>query len=245
MTKNLVFLHGFPFNRTSWSAEIGHFSDHRVLAPDLRGHGGGPEGPAPWFIHHYVEDLKKFLDEKSADRAILCGLSMGGYVALHFAEKYPERVEALVLANTQAGPDSNEAKDKRYQTVEKLHQDGLQAMAADMAKGMLAESTLRENPEVLGRVVAMIQGNKAENAAKVVGALAARRDATPFLKSLRCPTLVIAGDQDKVISPEAGRAMADAIPGAEFALLSGAGHLSNLEQPAAFQKRVREFLRKL
>ncbi len=242
--QNLVFLHGFPFNGSSWDAETQHFSrEHNVLAPDLRGHRGGPDSPGPWFVEHFVEDLKSLLDQKGYAKMVLCGLSMGGYVALHFAQKYPERLAGLILCDTRADPDSNEAKDKRFATLQKIQADGLAAFAEDFSRSVLAESSLQAKPDLQKKVAAMITGNKQSSVAMVLGTLASRRDSTPYLAAIRVPTLVLVGDQDKITPVEVNQVLAKAIPGARLEVIPGAGHLSNLEQPELFQKKVEEFLR--
>ncbi|MEQ1722615.1 MAG: alpha/beta hydrolase [Pseudobdellovibrio sp.] len=115
---NLVFLHGFPFNSSSWGPQVEYFKNKcNVLAPDLRGHRNGPNEAGAWMIAHFAEDLKQLLVENKIEKAVICGLSMGGYVALHFAQQYPEMVAGLVLCDTQADADSNEVKDKRYITI--------------------------------------------------------------------------------------------------------------------------------
>lgn len=242
---DLVFLHGFPFDGSSWDPQRDFFSDYSLITPDLRGHGAGPRDHAPWFTHHFVEDLRSLLDARAVSRAVICGISMGGYIALHFAQKYPERVKALVLCDTQAGPDSNEAKDKRYATVQKIFAGGIEAFAEDFSRSVLSEETLRVRPEVQRKVAAMIRANTAADAAQVVATLAARRDATPFLAEIRMPTLVVAGEQDKTIPVEKSRELAGAIAGAELRIISGAGHLPNLEQSDAFNRVLAEFLGKV
>lgn len=243
---NLLFLHGFPFNGSSWEPQLAAFrKSHKVLAPDLRGMGKGPQENPPWFIHQFVEDVKELLDQNRIDKAVVCGLSMGGYIALHFAQKYPERLQALVLCDTQAGPDSNEAKDKRFLSAQKLRQQGLPAFAEEFSRNVLGESTLKEKPEIQKQVAAMIGGNCIESVAQLFGTLASRRDSIPFLPEIKVPALVVVGEQDKVTPPELSRAMAEKIPGAELAVISGAGHLSNLEQPEAFNRRLGDFLAKL
>lgn len=238
---NLIFLHGFPFNGSSWNAQVEHFNAHTAFAPDLRGHGNAKEEPGPWFMHHYAEDLKKFLDEKKIDKAILCGLSMGGYVALHFAQKYPASVAGLILCDTQAGPDSNEAKDKRFATLQKIQQEGLEKFAQEFSRNVLSESNLARLQKP---VAEMILKNKSTNVAQVLGTLASRKDSTPHLAEIKCPTLVLVGEEDKVTPPALNQKMAEAITGAEFYTIKGAAHLSNLEQPEEFNSRVEAFLQK-
>ncbi|MGZ3694714.1 MAG: alpha/beta fold hydrolase [Bdellovibrionota bacterium] len=240
---NLLFLHGFPFNASSWDAQAIHFGkDHQVFAPDLRGHASGPQDNPPWFIHHFVEDMKALLDRKGVDKAVVCGLSMGGYVALHFVQKYPERVKALILCDTQAGADSNEAKDKRYAAEQKIYAAGLPAYAEEFSKNVLSKETLNENLELQKKVIGMITNNNISAVTMILATLASRRDSTPFLAGIEVPTLVIVGDEDTVTPPNLAKLLTDKISGAKLALIPGAGHLSNMEQPEEFNRVVGEFL---
>ncbi len=117
----IIFLHGFPFNSSSWDDQVSYFNKrYQVYAPDLRGHRTGAAPPGPWMIAHFAKDLLDFMDQKRIRRAIICGLSMGGYIALHFAAKYPDRIAGLILCDTRADADGNEAKDKRFETIQKV-----------------------------------------------------------------------------------------------------------------------------
>lgn len=242
---NLIFLHGFPLNGKSWKPQVEHFKNQwNVLTPDLRGHGMGVvgEGSGPWLIAHYAEDLKKFMDQNNIQEAVLCGLSMGGYVALEFMSQYPRRVSKLILCDTQAGADSNEAKDKRYVDIEKLMHGSLAGFAQGFLKKVLSEKTQKENPELSRHLEDLILGNKKEKLAMVLSALASRKDSTAMLSTISVPTLVVVGSEDKVTTPEVNKKMAQAIVGSEFKLIEGAGHFSNLEQPQAFNSIVNTFL---
>lgn len=270
MQTPIVFLHGFPLSGKSWQPQLEFFgagganvgaaggfvgAGHafvgagqafvgagQAFAPDLRGHGSGPTGPGPWFLHHYVEDLVAWLDHKGLERVVLCGLSMGGYIALQFALEHPERLAALVLADTRADADSNEAKDKRFASVKQILQGGMAGFAPGFAKNALGATTQREQPALVDRVEAMMMANRPEHAALVLGALAARKDASADLGRIRCATLVLVGEEDKVTPVEAAEALAKGISGAKLRVIPRAGHFANLEQPAAFNEALAAFL---
>lgn len=242
--RDIIFLHGFPFDGSLWAPQV-EFIDgaHREYTPDLRGHRDGPASPGPWFVQDFADDLLAQMDRDKVERAILVGHSLGGYVALHFIQQHPDRVEGLVLANTRADADDNAAKDKRHATVKKLREHGMESFAADFTKAVLAESTLAERPEVAKKVAAMITANRVEPAALVVGALASRRDSTPFLRDIRVPTIVLAGEQDKIAPVEVMRVMAGEIRGSEFHVIPKAAHMAGLERPEEFNKCLGHFLR--
>lgn len=240
---NLVFLHGFPFDSSTWKPQVEHFQNlYFTIAEDLRGHSSGKIGPGPWMIDHYVEDLKATLDQKEIETAILCGVSMGGYIALNFYLRYPERVEALILSNTQAAGDSNEAKDKRFKTIQKIQREGLKDFADQFSKSVLCVKTLNTNPRLQKKIETTIAQQNPENTALVLGALAARKDLTAELSKIKCPTLVITGAEDKIIPSAVCETLAKSIPQAHFEIIEGSGHLPNLECPDQFNQILDQFL---
>lgn len=241
--KNLIFLHGFPFNSSSWDSQVEHFKKtHTVLAPDLRGHRNGPSEDGPWMMAHFAEDLKQLMIDHKMDQAVICGLSMGGYIALHFAKQYPNMVAGLVLCDTQADADSNEAKDKRFATIQKIQKDGLNAFAQDFSKNVLSENTLVQKPEIQKKVISMITENKLQDVVMNVGALASRRDSNPYLADFNFPTLVLVGAEDKVTPVAVSQKLAAGIKNSTLKTIEKAGHLSNLEQPDIFNGYLEDFL---
>ena len=242
---SIVFLHGFPFDSSAWKPQVEHLQGrYEVYAPDLRGHGTARAPDGPWMISHYVSDLEKFLDEKKIAKAILCGLSMGGYIALQFVAKHQDRVEGLVLCDTRADADSNDAKEKRYQSIEKIQRSGVQDFARDFSKSVLSETTIRQRPEIQRQVEAMILDNKSENIVRVLAALASRWDNRAMLSAIHCPTAVFVGADDKVTPPELSEVIAGGIEDSELRIIENAGHLSNLEQPEIFNRFLDGFLEK-
>ncbi len=242
---SVIFLHGFPFDSSTWKAQADHLKGrYQVWTPDLRGHGGGAAPAGPWMISHFVRDLENFMNEKKIAKAILCGLSMGGYIALQFVAKHPERVEGLVLCDTRADSDSNDAKEKRFDTIEKILKEGTAGFAKDFSKNVLSESTLRNRPEIQREVEAMILSNKPENVVRVLAALASRWDNRAGLSSIKCPTAVFVGADDKITPPELSEIIAGGIEDSEFQIIENAGHLSNLEQPETFNEYLDSFLEK-
>lgn len=242
---NLIFLHGFPLNGNSWKPQKEYFQkDWSIFAPDLRGHGLGAsgEGSGPWLIAHFSDDLKKFMDDHQMEEAHLVGLSMGGYVALDFISRYPRRIKKLILCDTQAGADTNEAKEKRYLDIEKLLHGSLSSFAQGFLKKVLSPNTEKENPGLFRELEEMILGNRKEKLAMVLGALASRKDSTAMLSSISIPTLVIVGSEDKVTPPEVNQKMAHGILGSQYQVIQGAGHFANLERPQQFNSVLGTFL---
>jgi pimeloyl-ACP methyl ester carboxylesterase len=194
----------------------------------------------------YAADLAALLDALGVDEVVLCGLSMGGYIAFEFLRNWRSRVRGLVLMDTRAEADSPEGRRARDAAAAVARERGSSAVAEAMLPKVLSPATLQEHPETAERIRALMAGT---SPAGIVGALAAMRDrpgSEPLLPTLAdLPTLVLVGEADDLTPPEPARAMAKAIPGARFAVVPGAAHLPPVEQPAATTALLREFLESL
>lgn len=238
----VVMIHGFPFTRALWARQAAALAaDFRVLAPDLRGLGESELGPAPQPLERYVDDLLALMDAVGAERAALVGLSMGGYIALRAVERAPERFWAAVLADTRAEADGDESKLARAAGIRTLHAGGKSAFVA----GFLPKLLARPDSETGRALAAMMLGNEASGMANALAAMQGRTDTSRALASFALPVLVIVGESDALTPPEMSRSIAARIPGARLEILPGAGHVSNLEAPAAFDAALTGFLREV
>ncbi len=249
----LLLVHGFPLDRTLWAAQTRGLADvARVIAPDLRGCGESGTTPGDVTMDAYADDLRALLDALGVKNAVIAGLSMGGYIAFAFYRKYAHRVRALILANTRAGADSPEGKKGRDENAALAREKGAAAIAEKMLSKMLTPKTIAERPDVAKAAYALMARQPVEG---IVGALTAMRDrpdSTPTLAVISVPTLIITSPDDTLIPPKESEAMRDAIRGArpatgrgvcDLVSIPGAAHLSNFEQPDAFNRAVREFLK--
>jgi pimeloyl-ACP methyl ester carboxylesterase len=238
----IVFLHAFPLNRTMWAQQEAALSPHcRVVTIDLRGHG---ESDAP--LWHYsldlaAEDVRALLDHLSIPQAVFVGLSMGGYILFAFYRRYAGLVKGFVLADTKAQPDTPEGKEGRFQMAQTAYKNGPSAVADIMIPKLLSPATIRTKPEIVQRVRMMIEGNQVSGIAGDLMAMAERPDSIPLLKQISCPTQIIVGESDQATPLSDAKLMADQIPGARLAVIPGAAHLANLEQPELFTQIVRSF----
>lgn len=232
----VVFLHAFPLSSEMWAAQRDALAPMaRTVAFDVRGLGRSGLGPGAFMLEHVVDDLLALLDDLRVRRAILCGLSMGGYVALRAVERAPERVAGLLLADTRAEADGNEAKVKRAAALRALVDErALPAYATGFLAGALSPATLAQQPALVARLRAWIEAQPVSGVRAALLALASRTDQTHALAGIRVPTRVVVGADDALTPPEVARALAAAIPGADVEEIPGAGHFSNLENPAAF-----------
>ena len=238
----LLLVHGWPVDRTMWAGQLGGLGTYaRILAPDLRGFGGSTVHP-PYTIDQYADDLVAFLDALGLARAVVCGLSMGGYVAFAMLRRHRDRVRALVLADTRATADTDEARENRRRQIALIEQEGMSALADRQLQPMIGRTTLERQPELAEGVRRMMASVSPEGAIGALRAMTDRPDSTPLLATIDAPTLVVGGAEDGITPPGVLRAMAEQIPGSRVEIVEQAGHLSPLERPAAFNHVVSEFL---
>jgi 3-oxoadipate enol-lactonase len=247
MKPTILFIHGFPFDHSMWRRQLDALSGWQCLAPDLRGAGtaDAPASPDEYSMGSYARDLIGFLDERHVESVVVCGLSMGGYITFELLRQVPQRVRAAILCNTKSTADTPDAKRGRDTLAAKARNQGASAVAEDLVPKLVAGATRERRPEIVREVTALIERQPVVGIVGALRALRERPDSTPLLGEIRVPVLVIAGDDDQ-ITPAAGmQEMARAIPGARFALIRHAGHLTPLEQPAAVNAELESFLAKL
>jgi pimeloyl-ACP methyl ester carboxylesterase len=238
----IVFLHAFPLNRTMWAVqEHALSSQFRIITIDLRGHG---ESDAPlwrYTLEQSAGDVSALLGHLEIRRALFVGLSMGGYILFAFYRRYAARVKGLILADTKAQADTEEGKNGRFQLAQIAYKKGPSAIADVMIPKLLSPATIQTNPDLVQQVRAMIEGNQISGIAWDLMAMAERSDSVPRLSRITCPTQIIVGELDIATPPSDAKLMADQIPNARLAIIPHAAHLSNLEQPEAFNQIVSAF----
>jgi len=240
----IIFLHGFPFNHTMWD-EQARLCEPRfqVMNHDLRGHGRGELGGGQYLFEFFVDDLLHLMDTQNIDKAILCGLSMGGYIALRMTERHSDRIQGLILCDTRSEADSDQAKLNRAADFRLIQKEGLPAFADRFLKKALAPSTCIKNPALAATVKQMITLNSITGVQGVLIALATRTDTTAALATFQVPTLILVGAEDPITPPAAAAALQSQIAGSRMAIIPEAAHLSNLENPQAFNVQFLDFLK--
>lgn len=238
----VVLLHAFPLNRSMWEPQIAAlFGECRCIVPDLRGFGESPKA-GPYSMERNADDVVALLDALQIERAVIAGLSMGGYAALAMWRHHRRRVRALVLADTRAGADNAEGKQKRDELIAVAEAGGAAAVAVRQITGLVGKSTREKQPELVERIRSLMAS---QDPAGIIGALQAMRarpDSTPLLGEIDVPTLVVVGEEDTVTPVKEARAMHEAIRGSRLEVIPEAGHLSNLERPAAFNAALSDFV---
>ena len=239
----IVLIHGYPFNRSLWTEQIPALSDsYRIVAPDLRGFGESDASQDPSTMNQLAADVAALMDHLDIARATIGGLSMGGYVALAFYKQFPSRVRALVLADTRAQADTEEAKQTREQQAEKALSEGMAGIADAMLPKLLTPETVSKRPEIVKFVRDMMLQTKPEGAAAALRGMAEREDQTGLLSKITVPTLILVGAEDAITPVADSEKMHQAIEGSRLVVLDHAGHVSNLERTQQFNDALLEFL---
>jgi 3-oxoadipate enol-lactonase len=242
----VVLIHGFPFSLEMWTPQIKALQkEYRVVAYDLRGHGTSGAGDGQYALEFFVDDLFGLLDHLKIEKSVLCGLSMGGYIALRAIERNPDRVRGLILADTQSNADSNEAKLRRADAIKSVKAIGVDAYAAVFVKSVFAAQTFVSNKAAVEKISRIVRANSSIGVCGALLALVSRTDTTEALQGIEVPTLVLVGEHDALTPPSAAEGMHNRIPNSEFHVISNAAHLSNLENPDEFNEHLLNFLARL
>jgi 3-oxoadipate enol-lactonase len=247
----LVLIHAFPLNARMFEPQL-ELADGgwHVLAPQLRGFDlsratdvstESRDLPAT-SIDDYAADVIDLLDALHVDEAVIGGVSMGGYIAFAVFRHAPRYFQGLVLADTRPQADTPEGVEGRKRMLTLVRAKGPAAVADEMLPKLLSDETKRQRPEIVDRVRELVLANSTEAIANAISALMTRPDSTPLLSSIHCPTLIVVGERDTITPPSLSDAMRAAIPGSELVTIPGAGHLSTVEQPRAFNQALARFL---
>jgi 3-oxoadipate enol-lactonase len=239
----IIFIHGFPFDKSSWAPQMAFMrKTQRVIAYDIRGFGATTLGTAKPSMRTYADDLVKFMDNMGIPKAIVCGLSMGGYILFNAVQRYPERFKALILCDTQTIADTEEAKKKRQQTIELIKTDGLATFTEGVVKNVFCAESRIHKTEAIAKTKDIILSTPKETIIAGLTALAERPDMTASLKGIKIPTLIICGKEDSMTPTNQAEALHIAIKNSVLQIIEKAGHLSSLEQPDVFNRHLAGFV---
>jgi pimeloyl-ACP methyl ester carboxylesterase len=231
VTDTLLLIHGFPLDGTQWDPQVGALSGSiQVLAPSLPGFGGEPGAGEVMTMDAAARRSLAALDEAQAEQAVVCGLSMGGYVALELWRQAPERFQGLVLANTKSGADDEAGRERRLALAARLEAEG-NGFLVEAPGPLLSEGA---DEETWQRVRDIVAAQPAQSIAAAARGMAERPDSTGDLGSITVPTMVVVSTADTLIPAEVTAPMAEQIPGATLETIDGVGHLSNIEAPGEF-----------
>ncbi|MEI7772404.1 MAG: alpha/beta fold hydrolase [Chloroflexales bacterium] len=236
----LLLIHAFPLSGAMWRPQVQALQGQlRLIAPDLRGFGGTDAPPGPYTMDQHADDLAALLDQLGVGQATLCGLSMGGYIAMAFMRRHAARARALILADTRAGADSAEAQAGREANARIAEAQGAAAIADKMIPGLVAPGA---GQELRAALRDMIVANTPQGIAGALRGMALRPDSTASLRAASVPAVVIVGEEDGLTPPTEAGQITMALAGSYVMTLPGAGHLSSMESPEAFTTALRAFL---
>lgn len=239
----IIFLHGYPFDKTMWKGQLDFLkSSYRAIAIDIRGFGKSTDEESTLSIDMFGNDLIQFMDKLNIDKAIICGLSMGGYIALNLIKRFPSHFEALILCDTQCIADTAEGKEKRYKTIEEIEAEGVTNFNESFIKKVFHKDSIKNKTKLVEQLRNVVFTNSKNIITKGYAALAEHLETCSSLSKISIPTLIICGREDQVTPLAQSEFMNKNIKGSILHIIDNAGHVSNLEQPKEFNKYLGEFL---
>jgi 3-oxoadipate enol-lactonase len=243
--KPVVLLHAFPLDRTMWRPQIDALraANYRVILPDLKGFGENHAASDFNSMEEMAREVASFLDMIEIERAVIGGLSMGGYVTLNLFRLFPEKFSALLLFDTTSAADTDEKRQSRFEMIEKIERRGAAALIENMLPNLVSDHTKTEKPDLYQQINSMIEQVNPKAAIAALQAMAERSDHTALLKQITVPTLLIFGAEDKITDLETAEMMRSKISGAKLCVIPKAGHYSNLEAPDDFNRCLIQFLK--
>ncbi len=240
----LIFIHAFPLCNRMWDKQVEAFQNkYKVIVYDLRGLGYSEATDTVFTIDSHVEDLIAIINSLKLEKPVICGLSMGGYIALRALELGQNKFKAAILCDTKSEADTNINKINRAKQIKQIKAGDKAAFYGNFVKGAVSEKNYSENPALLEFVNTMMGWQKDIAVAGALMTLAARTDTTEFLERIDLPVLVVVGKEDKLTPPEYSKLIYGKIRNADISMIDNAGHFSNMENPEEFNKVVAKFLK--
>ena len=239
----IILIHGFPFNKSMWNGQVAALMDnYRVIAYDIRGHGNSDSGIDDFFVELFVNDLIRLMENLGIEKPILCGLSLGGYIALSAVLKYPARFDGLILNDTQCIADTPEIKENRCTAIIRIKEKGVEQYADEIIKNLFAPESFINRGNVIAEVKEMIISTPKQSLCNTLHALAERKETCTQLPEINIPVLIMVGEEDKITPIAVAQQLHEKILNSKLEIIQHAGHLSNLENPIAFNTHLVKFL---
>jgi len=242
--KGILFIHGFPYDHNMWQKQVEELETvYHCISYDIRGLGSSPAGDGQFTMESFVDDVGFIIDELKLDKPILCGLSMGGYIAFRCMERMQDKFSGLIICDSKSEADNNEAKLKRANAIKTINTESVQKFVGDFIPGCFAQSSINNikipYKEVLNRSMKF-------DPAGVKGcqlAMLSRTDTTSYLPQIKIPALLICGEDDRLTPPEIMKLTAEKITNSEFVIVPEAGHMTPIENPKFVNKVITKFLK--
>ena len=239
----IILLHGFPFDKSMWAKQLDFFATtNRVIAIDIRGFGKSTDESTPLSIDLFSDDLMLFMNQMKISKAIICGLSMGGFIALNAQARFPDRFEAIILCDTQCIADTIEVKLNRYKTIDEIALNGTLNFNEAFIKKVFCKNSFTNKQEIVTQLRSVVMANPEQIIINGLKALAERSETCSTLPEINIPTLIICGREDEVTPLEQSEFLHTSIKASALHIIDDAGHVSNIEQPEEFNNEISKFL---
>ncbi len=239
----VLFLHGFPFNKKMWMAQLKALPPGMTgIALDVRGHGQSTMGHGFFSVDLFAHDVIEFMRKLKIEKAVICGVSMGGYIALRAHEIVPDKFSGLILSDTNSISDSDEGKLKRFETIKTVLKSGTRSFSLIFTPKVFSKHSLDHKKEEVELIKDSIRRNNVRTICATLLALASRTDTTYHLKNIKIPVLLIWGKEDELTPKQQGLDLLEKLPNARFVELEKCGHLPSLEDSERFNKEMHTFL---
>ena len=241
----IIFIHGFPFDHKIWDLQVNYFkNNHNCITYDIRGLGQSPVGDGQFTMEGFVDDLFNLIEMHSLDKPVLCGFSMGGYIALRAVERNEKKFKGLVLCDSKAEADNNQGKINRANGIKEINNLGTEKFVENFVQKCFSENFINSNKKEYEEVLNRSKRSSSIGLKGCLLAMAGRTDTTDYFSKLKIPALLICGEMDKLTPPDVMQALAGKLNHAEFVLIPRAGHVSSIENPTVFNSSLEKFLKK-
>lgn len=239
----VVLLHGFAEDGAIWNNQAEQLKvSYRVLIPDLPGSGLSSSLSSDTSMEKMADDILLLLDREAVQNCVLIGHSMGGYIALAFAEKYPERLKGLGLFHSTAYADSEEKKAARQKSIEFIRKFGSAAFIRQSAPNLFSTDTRNDHQELITWMIDRYSGFSPDSLVYYYEAMIRRPDRTAVLKRLEKPVLFVIGNQDQAVPPQQALEQSHLPALSHIHILKQSGHAGMLEEPAQSNSILQSFL---
>ncbi|MDO8550988.1 MAG: alpha/beta fold hydrolase [Ignavibacteria bacterium] len=239
----VIFIHGFPFDHNMWNNQIDELSsNYFCVSYDIRGLGQSPVADGQYTMEMFTDDVLDIIEKQKLYKPVLCGLSMGGYIAQRAVERNENLFSALILCDTKSAADNNDAKIKRAEGIKKINELGVKRFVEEFISNCFAEESISKLGEVYKETLNRSLNFSAEGIKGCLLAMAGRTDTTEFLSEIKIPVLLICGEKDKLTPRHIMEEMANSITDSEFHTIPNVGHITPLENPNTVNKIIKDFL---
>jgi pimeloyl-ACP methyl ester carboxylesterase len=240
----ILFIHGFPFDHNMWNKQINNFNyEYYCITYDVRGMGESPAGDGQYTMEMFVDDVECIITETGLEKPVLCGLSMGGYIALRAAERMEDKLGGLILCGTKSEADTNEGKLKRAEGIKRINGNGAVEYITEFITNCFSAEFRMNHTVEFEKIVERSLTFSPEGLKGCLLAMAARTDTTNYLPNIKIPVLLLCGEKDRLTPPPVMKVMADKISNSEFHIVPGSGHIISVENAEAVNEKISYYLR--